>query len=337
MPLGATIKTSPADNATSANNVDRLKIDRVYSGEVLLGFISTNVMEKYVTVKTLLHGISMRFPVIGVGKKEDVKTHTRGTEIDVNTKSAGEKVIAIGDVEYDSVFIDNKDAKVLDFDVTAPFTKNLGQSLAQKLDFQLLKLLPIACHDNTKKKGEAGQADGGFIVNKAVATTRTAVGSGSKKKGDLGDVLIDTIFDANLEMDKRNVPKDNRIFITTPDNWYAISRSDQIRNKDFTTENGGIDSFNMEVIKVGNTKVISSNNIYGTGKDGVTDSIGNAYEGFLFTKEAIGMVKFISMITESEYQMLRMGDVILSKYCYGADVLNPACVVGVRSDDAAIS
>lgn len=337
MPLGTTVKSSPADSGTGSNNVSRLEINRIYSGEVLSGFIATNIMEKYVRVKTLVHGTSMRFPVIGVGKKEDVKDHARGTEIDINTKSAGEKNIAIGGVEYDSTFIDRKDAKVLDFDITAPFTKNLGQSLAQKLDFKLLKLLPIACHDATKSKGEAGQPDGGSIVNKAIATTRTALGAGTKKKGDLGDIIIDAIFDANLEADKRNVPKDGRIFITTPDNWYAVSRSEQIRNKDFTTENGGIDSFKMDVIKVGNTQVISSNNIYGTGKDGVTDKIGNAYEGFLFTQDAIGMVKLISVITESEYIMLRFGDAITARYCYGADVLNPACVVGVRSDDGAIS
>jgi hypothetical protein len=317
MPLGTTSNLSPVDIDTTLPNTGDLDIERVYSGEVLSAFISKTIMEQFVTVKVLTHGVSMRFPVIGIGKKEDVKTHVAGTEIDIGTKSAGEVVIAIGSVEYDSVFIDNKEAKVLDFDVTAPFTKNLGQSLAQKLDTVLAGLLYTA--SITPDNGVAGQPDGSYIENLTIASATT--------KEEQGNAIVDSIFEANARMDVNNVPNESRIFITDPLSWWAVSQASKTRNSDFTTKNGGVDVFSMDVIWIGNTMVIASNNL----------TLSNGFVGYLFTPDAIGLVKFISVITESKYFMERMGNVILSKYCYGAGILNAGCVVGVRNTDAIIA
>lgn len=317
MPLGTTIKLSPTDKAGTPN-LSALQIDRVLSGEVLSAFTAETMMEKFCNVKTLTHGISMRFPVIGVGKAEDVKTHVAGEEIEIGTKSAGERVITIGAVEYDSVFIDNKEKKVLDFEITSPFTKALGESLAQKLDRVLFGMLYTAVTDPVISKGTVGQPDGSIVVN-------TKIASATSKQAK-GDELIDSIFEMNAKMDVNNCPKQGRLFVTDPMNWWAISQATKTRNQDFQSKNGGIDVFSMDVIWIGNTMVMQSNNLK-------TD---NAFEGYLFTADAIGLVKFISVITESEYIMIRMGNVILSKYCYGAGVLNPGLVVGLRSSTADI-
>lgn len=317
MALVATLPLSPADEAGTPN-LSALDIDRVYAGEVLSAFIGRTVMEKFVNVKTLTHGVSMRFPVIGIGKKEDVKTHVVGTEITIGTKSAGEVVIAIGSVEYDSVFIDNKENKVLDFDVTSPFTKNLGQSLAQKLDTVLAGHLYTACI--TADNGVAGQPDGSYIENPAIAIATALT------KEAQGNALIDSIFEANAKMDVNNVPQEGRIFITDPMMWWAISQATKTRNADYTSKNGGLDTFSMDVIWIGNTMVINSNNL----------TLSQDFVGYLFTADAIGLVKFITVITESKYFMERMGNVILAKYCYGSGILNAGLVVGVRQSITAL-
>ncbi len=311
MPLGTTANLSPA-NGSGVNNTGALAIDRIYSGEVLSAFIATNMMEKFVHTKTLTHGESMRFPVLGTGKSTDVKTHTAGNEIDINTGEAGEKVIVIGDLEYDSRFIDNKQAKTLDFEITSPFTKQLGQALAQKLDKKLFSLLPVADRDSTKSKGVAGQGDGEVLVNADIA-------SASSQKAR-GDAIVESIFEANVKMNEKNVPQEGRVCVLTAQDWYAVSQATNTRNSDFQSKNGGIDSFDGDVIWIGNTMVIWSNNL--------TITTGDI--GWLFTADAIGLVKFINIITESEYIKLRFGNVITARYCYGADVLNPACVVGIR-------
>lgn len=317
MAIGSTANISPVDDLGTPN-LSQLDIDRVYSGEVLSAFINKTIMEKFVNVKTLTHGISMRFPVIGVGKKEDVKTHVAGQEITIGTKSAGEVVITIGDVEYDSVFIDNKQAKVLDFEITSPFTKALGQALAQKLDTVLFKLLYTAVTDVVLSKGVAGQPDGSYVENTAIASATT--------KQEQGDAIIDSIFEMNAKMDVNNVPSEGRVFVCDPMKWWAVSQGTKTRSSDFQSKNGGIDIFNMDVIWIGNTMVIQSNNLH----------TANDFVGYLFTADAIGLVKFISVITESKYMMERMGNLILSKYCYGAGILNAGLVVGLRQSTATI-
>lgn len=311
MPVGTTANISPVDGG-GTNNTSALAQDRVYAGEVLSAFIATNMMEKFVHTKTLTSGESMRFPVIGTGKSSDVKTHTAGTEIDINTGEAGERVIVIGALEYDSRFIDNKQAKVLDFDITSPFTKQLGQSLAQKLDKVLFALLPVADRDVTKSLGVAGQGDGAVLINTDIASATT--------QKERGDAIVESIFQANVKMNEKNVPQEGRVCVLTASDWYAVSQATNTRNKDFQSKNGGIDSFSGDVIHIGNTMVIWSNNLTLTTGD----------IGWLFTADAIGLVKFINIITESEYMKLRFGNVITARYCYGADILNPACVVGIR-------
>lgn len=308
-----TATTSPVDGAGD-NNVTSLQQTRVYSGEVLSAFMKEVLAEKLFHTKVLKSGASMRFPIVNVGKKEDVLDHTAGTQISVNTAQADEVVIALDGVKYDSVLIDNKEAKVLDFDVTSPFTKKLGESLADKVDFTLFGHLRTA----VETAGKGGQPDGSWIANTVIASGATAE--------EKGNAIVESIFQANANMSENNAPKQDRVFVTTEQNWYYISQATRVRNKDFQTKNGGIDTFAFDVIWIGNTMVIASNNLT------LTDD----FEGYLFHGEAIGLVKLISVITESEYKKDYFGNLITARYCYGSGILNPGLVVGIRSSAVAL-
>ena len=306
---------SPVD-ASAQPNVNKLAQERVYSGEVLSAFIATTLAEKFVTKKTLQHGLSMSFPIVNVGKDTDVKTHVAGEEIEINSTNAGERVITIGELEYDSRFIDNKQAKVLHWDITAPATKNLGQSLGQKMDKALFKLLKKA----VKTVGVAGQSDGSWIYDADIDNQAlTAEQRGNKH--------IQAIFKAIATMDENNVPANDRIYVTDPMRWYDISQGTNIRSKDYTTTNGGIDVFSTEYINLGNVKVFKSNNL----------DLSEDFTGYLFTKDAIGLVTFINIITESNYIPTRFGNLITARYSYGADVLNGGCVVGIRKSNTPLA
>jgi hypothetical protein len=311
----ATYGVSPV-NELGQSNTEVLAQERVYSGEVLSAFYATNILEKFVTKKTLSHGLSMSFPITNVGKDEDVKTHIAGTEIDINSTNAGERIISLRDLEYDSRFIDNKQKKVLHWDITSPATKNLGQSLAQKMDKQLATLLKKA----VKTEGVAGQPDGSWIYDADITDTALTA-------EERGNAHINAIFRANATMDTNNVPSDGRVYITDPMKWYDISQGTKVRSRDFTTKNGGIDVFSTEVIYIGNTMVLKSNNL----------DLSEDFIGYMFTKEAVGLVTFISIITESNYIPTRFGNLITARYCYGADVLNGGCVVGIRDANTVLS
>lgn len=297
-------------NDLGQSNADVLAQTRVYAGEVLSAFSANTVMTKFVMKKTLTSGLSMEFPITGVGKKEDVLTHVAGTDITINTTNADTVVIALNGLEYDSAFIDNKQKKVLHWDITSPVTKKLGTSLAQKLDYTLAGLLRTAC----EMTGKAGQPDGSYIGD-------IIIGDMTKTAEQRGNALISQIHLANAKMDENNVPSAGRIFITTAMDWYDISQATKTRSRDFTTKNGGEDSFSFEVIWIGNTMCIKSNNL----------TLTNNFRGFLFHSDAIGLVELISPITESNYLPEKFGNLITARYCYGAGVLNAGLVVGVRN------
>ena len=303
--------TTPSPvNELGQSNAEVLAQTKVYAGEVLSAFTANTVMSKFVMRKTLTSGLSMEFPITGVGKKEDVLTHTAGEDITINTTNADTVVIALTGLQYDSAFIDNKQKKVLHWDVTSPVTKKLGQSLAQKLDYTLAGYLRTAC----VTLGKAGQPDGSYLGN-------VIIGDNTKTAEQRGNAIIDAIHLANAKMDENNVPSTGRIYITSAMDWYDISQGTKTRSRDFTTKNGGEDSFNFEVIYIGNTMCIKSNNL----------TLSDSFRGYLFTAEAIGLVELISPITESNYLPLKFGNLLTARYCYGAGILNAGLVVGIRN------
>lgn len=303
-----TVVTSPTDTL-GASNAEDLAPNRVYAGEVLASFQNKNLAEKLFMVKTISNGTSARFPVLATGKRDDVLTHTAGKQISVNASDGGEVIITLDSVLYDARMIDNAEAKILDFDITSPYTKAIGYSLSDKLDFKMFGLLRTA----VEMEGVAGQPDGSWIYN-------TEIASGSTPEAR-GNALVQSIFDANAKMDENNVPSNDRYFITTFAKWYEIAQATKTLNKDFQTMNGGIDAFPTDVLKIANTKVIASNNLT------LTDN----FAGYLFQKDAIGLVKLIGLITERTYMPNYFADLITARYKNGAGVLNAGLVVGVRT------
>ena len=313
-------KFAPADLATgtvvptpvndsNVPNAQNLAPNRVYSGEVLAAFQNKNLAERIFMTKTITNGTSARFPVLATGKKEDVLTHTAGKQISVNTSEAGEIIITLDSVLYDARMIDNAEAKILDFDITSPYTKAIGYGLSDKLDYKMFGLLRTA----VEMTGVAGQPDGSWLGNPAIASGTTAE--------DRGNALVQSIFDANAKMDENNVPSNDRYFITTYQRWYEIAQATKTLHKDFQTMNGGVDSFPTDVLNIANTKVIASNNL----------TLTNDFAGYLFQKDAIGLVKLIGLITERTYMPDYFADLITARYKNGAGVLNAGLVVGVRT------
>lgn len=303
-----TVVTSPVDTL-GASNAEALAPNRVYAGEVLSAFTNKNLAEKIFMVKTIQSGTSSRFPVLATGNKADVLTHTAGKQISVNTSEGGEVIITLDDLLYDARMIDNAEAKILDFDITSPYTKAIGYALSDKLDTKLFGLLRTA----VTMTGVADQPDGSYIGN-------TVISSGTTPEAR-GNALVDSIFEANSIMDENNVPSSDRWFVTTAKRYYEIAQATKTLHKDFQSMNGGIDSFPVDILNIANTKVIWSNNLTLTGD----------FAGFLFHKDAIGLVKLIGLITERTYLPNYFADLITARYKNGAGVLNAGLVVGVRT------
>lgn len=315
--------TSPT-NGSGVNNVIDLAQKRIYMGEVLSAFTTNTIMKNHVHVKTIQSGISGRFPVTNTGNADEIKQHTAGDVITANKLEVGERVITLDPLLYDAKFIDQADGKTLDFDITSPVTKSIGVTLAQKLDQDLIGMLKEA----VKTTGIAGQKDGEWVFN-------TDITNGTLTREERGNAHIDALLDASLVMDENDVPADNRIYVTTPEHFLAMGQASKVRNKDFQVKNGGIDVYSYEVLWIANIMVIKSNNL----TKGLAKRPNGAegFVGFLFTNECIGLLQFIDVITEVNYEYSQFGTWFTGRYKCGMGVLNPTLCVGVRNTDTALS
>lgn len=311
----ATFPVSPVDSQ-NVSNAEKLALERIYSGEVMASFTSACIFDKFVHKKILVHGTSMSFPIMNRGKAEDIKTHKAGEDIEINTVNADERVIAIDDLKYSSGFIDRRQGKIVHFDISTPVTRAMGDTLALHLDQEIGKMFKKA----VKTEGIAGQSDGSWIYSADIVDS-------AKTAKERGEAHIEQIFKMIAMFDENNVPANDRYYVTTPMRWHDISQAPNIRQTNFTSTNGGIDVFNIDVINIGNVKVLKSNNV----------DLTEDFVGYMFTREAVGLVTLINVITESNYDYKKFGDVLTSRYCFGLGVLNPSCVIGLRSSNTPLS
>lgn len=311
-------------NSSGVNNTITLSQKRVYMGEVLSAFTTTTMMKNFVHIKKIQSGSSGRFPLVNVGKASEIKEHSAGDTVTANTLESGERLIVLGKTLYDARFIDQADKKMLDYDITSPTTKALGVTLAQDLDQILIGLLKKA----VKTTGIVGQKDGKWFHD-------TKISDASLTREQRGNAMIDQILEASNHMDENDVEDEGRIFITSPTDWMSIGQASKTRNKDYQVKNGGVDMYSFSVIWIANIMVIKSNNLI----KGLTRTTNGreGFRGFLFTNECIGLLQFIDVITEVNYEYSQFGTWFTSRYRYGADILNPTLCVGIRDVDTPLA
>ena len=130
MPNDATLARLGVLNGTSDGSweQDNALFLEVFSGEVLTAFETATIFKPLHRVRTIQHGKSASFPVLG---KMSARYHKPGEAIlGSNNPPIGQRVIAIDDLLISDVFIyDLEDAK-LHFDVRQEYSHQLGVSLA---------------------------------------------------------------------------------------------------------------------------------------------------------------------------------------------------------------
>lgn len=301
-----------AINAQSlgSNNggVDRKEIFlKVFIGEVVTAFETSNIGMNLIKIKTLNSGKSAQFIATGSFSHTDVSDHTPGDLINTTNMLQQEVTIDINDRHYISNFYDKFEEKLQTTDLRSEISKQMGLSISAKTDIRIFTELETAFNTAT---GLAGRSGGSTITNTVIASGATAK--------DKGNAIIDAMFEANTALNLRDVTGE-RYFVTTFTNYANLVQSDIGVNKDFTNGNGGIDS--GIVGEIAGVKILATNNLPTT----------LGLEGIMFTEAAVAMVKFMDLKTEANYDFNRLGDIVTSQMAYGMGVLDPSCAVGVLS------
>lgn len=132
---------------------------KVFSGEVMTAFAETNVMKDLHRIRTIDHGKSASFAVLG---KASARYHVPGTAILGSNKiAANERIINIDDLLIADVSIyDLEDAKN-HYDVRQEYSRQLGQALAVAFDKKTMRVAVKAARSN----GIIDDEPGGAVIN----------------------------------------------------------------------------------------------------------------------------------------------------------------------------
>ena len=298
-------------NTRTAGVSDRSLAIKVFSGEVLTAFETSNIFLSKVQNRTIASGKSASFAVIGKYASA-VDTHVPGTDITPNLINAGERVIEIDDLKYASVFVDSFEEAMQHYETRSQYSTEMGRRLAKTVDLAVIAQLD-ACVAGTANAGDTNGGEGQPAAQTAIAIGTIAAGTTNGLKGD---AILAALFDADTAMEEDDIPGERNV-VMSPKNYNRLVQSGAV-NKDMTTNNGGLDS--GIVTQIAGHNIMVSNNV----------SANNIY---MFTQNAVGVVKLLDIKSEVNYIPEKLGDLMTSSYAMGFGVLNNGCVVKMSTDD----
>lgn len=287
---------------------------KVFSGEVLNSFDEKNVMMPLHVVRTIASGKTAQFPVTG---KATAGYHTPGAEIVGSAIPQNEVVINIDSQLLSSVFVANIDEAISHFDVRSEYTRLLGRSLAKAADQRLIRVGVLAARAAATVTG----GNAGTVINAGATVETTA------------SVLRGALFNAKMQMDKKDVPEEDRYALLRPEQFKVLAEDTTTLNRDW----GGTGSLaDGKPMKLAGFTLLWSNNLPTQGVVSAVAGENNVYNGdftntvaLCFQREAIGTVKLRDLVMESQYDIRRQGTLIVAKYQMGHGKLRPECAVEI--------
>lgn len=282
---------------------------KLYSGEVIEAFRKKNIGMSLIKNREITGGKSSQFIVTGEALEADIQTHVRGEEVIGKVLANDEVVITVTSRYVHTHFLDGLDKDITQYEATSELAFQSGEVLATKVDKDIFTEIIDVTSAFTPLPGQKA-------AGTVVATGYAAAATASLK----GDAIVAAMFEARGNLDVKNVT-DSATFVTAPADYYNLVQSGAI-DKDFTTNNGGLDSGNISMVagipivwtnhlnKVTNTKLI----------------------GLMFTQDIMATVSAMSMTSEVNYDYRRLGWQYTSYYALGMGTLNPTGLEVINDD-----
>lgn len=319
---------------------------KLFSGEVLAQFNAMNIMAPLVKNKSISGGKSATFKVTG---RATAKTHSAGTNIFdagnglLSQIAYSERVIFIDNKLISATLIDDLDEAMSEFEVRGTHSREIAEALAVVVDQILLNTVVLAARASSTITG----LDGGAVVSDPDMKTS-------------GVALVNALFAAAQNFDEKNVPKQGRIAIVSPQMYYNMIRDPAVSiaatsptvtqatvgypliNSNLSPGNGDFAKADLArcanfLVMVSNhipdDNILSSDALFGSDPGGLSEH-GNVYygdfsdtAGVCFHREAVGRLTMRAMSLQSEYDMDYDGWKTLGKLAMGAGILRPECAV----------
>lgn len=319
-----------ADNLVTTTEADkRVLFEEIFTGEVWTAYKEKNVMRQYHRVRTIEHGKSADFAAIGkaVGRR-----HTPGTEILGQEIAHGEQTISIDDLLIADVFMSKLHEKMASYDTRAPYANELGDALARIYDKTVLRVAI-----------SAARATNPITTLPGGSTVTLPAGYAADTDANKAIMLADAIFASHqIFMEKRSAMASEVKCFITPADYFRLVRNKDLLNTDW----GGLGSYGRaELPMVGGVELVVTNHLPqqddtavvsgGNFNDGI-DSINSKYaidaskvQAVLFAPDACGTVELIDFSVDDQWDLRRMGHLVVASQAVGHGVLRPECAVEI--------
>lgn len=298
---------------------------KVFAGEVLAAFERKNKMLKLTTVRTIEHGKSASFPVIG---RIGAEYHVPGTEIRGLGVNHNEVVITIDDLLISHVFIADIDEAMNHYDVRSQYSTEMGNKLATKMDENILKEIVKAARKGPNV-ADPGYPGGTQISNDKFKFDPNGSGAAVDKK-EWAKALAEGLFEAARILDENDAPEDTRYAVFSPREYYALLHNTDLINSLF----GGAGAIaDGQILRVAGIEIIKSNNV--PHRDDTAEDTRHGVDasktvGVVFTPQAVATVKLMDLSLQSEWDIRRQGTLMVARYAVGHGPLRPECAVELK-------
>ena len=314
--------------ASNGGSDSRALLLKLFTGEVYESFRNALIAKPLVQSRTLTSGKEAQFIHTGT---MSASFHTPGTPLLGNgagtdgAPKQAETTITVDQLLVSQAFVYELDEVLAHYDIRGPIARQIGQSLAEHYDRRIFRVLDQAAEATAAVTGEPG----GFEVN-----------LGANKEYD-AQALVDGFFEAAAVLDERSAPKDGRVAVLSPRQYYSLISSvdTNILNRDLGNTQGNLTS-GEGLYEIAGIKIYKSNNIPFLGKYGVgtgatienTDTTNEKNDygdttdfanscGLIFHRDAAACVEAIGPSVQtsgSDVSIMYQGDLIVGRLAMGA-------------------
>lgn len=329
-------------------DADRALMLKLGSAEVLDAFMTNCLFKGKTRERNIRGGKSVAFPITG---KMAARYHQPGTPIlgtGNDPSDFNERIISLDALMIADAAIYQLDELMTYFDVRQIYTTELGRALAYEWDKRVARLVYAAANTSTEplaKNGgakPAGPANNTGRIGKVITlgTDYTTAGATRQAKGD---ALVNAIFDARINFEKKDVPTDSMYAVFTPDDFYAITMSSRAINTDFNGDgamnNGTI--ADGRTMRVAGIPIYSSNFIAQSAYTLQAGDYNSDYaqdlskcKALIFNRDAVGVLTLLSpslQLTGDEFRVQYQSDLLVARQAIGMGVLRAesACAIVV--------
>lgn len=288
---------------------------KVFSGEVLTAFARNTVMMSRHQVRTIDHGKSASFAVMG---RTRAKYLAPGNSLDDQRKKFehSEKIIAIDGLLTADCLITDIDDAMNHYDVRVEYSRQLGEALAQSADCAIInELANMAAKDATV---EENIPDNGTGVEKVQGTGKAfefETGLELSQSADYGNKIIEGLLAARAAFTKNYVPMGDRYCLLTPEGYSALIKAlmpDSANYQALFDPNSG------KLQTICGFEVIEVPHLLNDGVDGkhtLNKKLTTAkLQGIVFHRSAVGTVKLKDLAMERARRAEYQADQIIAKY-----------------------